>query len=97
MNESARSMMMYDAQKKSALVAFLFWLFLGVLGAHRFYLGLTGSGATQLLLFIFGWATAFAGIGFFLLAPLCVWVLIDVFLLSGIVREHNCKLAHELS
>jgi TM2 domain-containing membrane protein YozV len=99
MNDSTRSMMMYDAQKKSGVVAFLFWLFLGGLGAHRFYLGRPGSGAVQLLLSIFGWGLAFGGMsmGFFLLFPAYLWVLIDVFLISGLVRDRNTSLANQLS
>jgi len=97
MNDSARNMMMYDARKKSGVVAFLLWLFLGGVGAHRFYLGRTSSGVAQLLLFILGWLTVSAYIGVFLLVPLYVWVLIDAFQISGIVREHNCQLANALS
>ncbi|CAE6703062.1 MULTISPECIES: TM2 domain-containing protein [Paraburkholderia] len=97
MNDSTRSMMMYEAQKKSGVVAFLLWLFLGSLGAHRFYLGFTGTAVLQLLLFIFGWTTAFAYIGVFLLLALYGWLFIDVFCISGGVREHNTMLAQRLS
>jgi TM2 domain-containing membrane protein YozV len=97
MNDSTRSMMMYDAQKKSGVVAFLLWLFLGSLGAHRFYLGFTGTAVLQLLLFIFGWTTAFAYVGLFLLLALYVWLFIDVFCIAAGVREHNTMLAQRLS
>ena len=40
----AARLMQYDAAKKSAVVAYLLWFFLGGLGVHRFYLGRTGSG-----------------------------------------------------
>ena len=39
-------LMQYDANKKSAVVAYLLWFFLGMLGAHRFYLSQPGTGAT---------------------------------------------------
>jgi TM2 domain-containing membrane protein YozV len=42
------------APVRAAEGAFLPWLFLGALGAQRFYLGRTGSGVVQLLLFIIG-------------------------------------------
>lgn len=44
-------------EAKSAGAAYLLWFFLGTLGAHRFYLGKTGSGVAQLLLFVLGWLT----------------------------------------
>jgi len=99
MNDSTRSMMMYDAQKKNGVVAFLLWLFLGGLGAHRFYLGFTGTAVIQVLLSIFGWGFVLGGtgLGFFLLLPLCGWVLLDVFCISASVQEHNIRLAQRLS
>ena len=51
MSEAAR-LMQYDANKKSAVVAYLLWFFIGMLGAHRFYLGLPGSGAAILIITI---------------------------------------------
>lgn len=44
----------YEANRKKGIVAWLLWLFLGVLGAHRFYFGHTGYAIAMLLL---GWAT----------------------------------------
>ena len=32
-------MMRYDANKKSALLAYILWFFLGFFGLHRMYLG----------------------------------------------------------
>ncbi|MEQ8829544.1 MAG: TM2 domain-containing protein [Alphaproteobacteria bacterium] len=46
-------MMQYDAQKKSAGLAYVLWFFAGWLGIHRFYCGKTKSGLLQL----------FAGVG----------------------------------
>jgi TM2 domain-containing membrane protein YozV len=40
--------------EKSKVVTFLLWFFLGVFGAHRFYLGDIGLGIAMLLL---GWLT----------------------------------------
>ena len=58
---------------KSKGVAYLLWFFLGLLGAHRFYLGKVGTGV--LWLFTLG----LGGIG---------W-LIDLFILSGQVDAYN--------
>jgi TM2 domain-containing membrane protein YozV len=50
----ARRMMTYDANKKSALVAYLLSWLLGPLGIHRFYLGRTASAVGMLCLTIMG-------------------------------------------
>ncbi|OPZ83719.1 MAG: TM2 domain protein [bacterium ADurb.Bin425] len=51
---------------KDPAVACLLCLFLGVFGAHRFYLGKTGSAVAQLL--------TFGGLG--------IWMTIDLFMLA---------------
>lgn len=68
-------------------VAYLLWFFLGFVSAHRFYLGRTGSAILQILSF-------FIIIGF-------LWLLIDVFLIPGMVRskqdEVRSRVAMQLS
>ena len=59
----ARSMMEYDANKKSALVAYLLLWLLGWLGIHRFYLGRTGSAVGMLCLTIGASVLLVVGIG----------------------------------
>ena len=76
-------------EAKSAGVAYLLWFFLGGLGAHRFYLGATGTAVAQLLLLIIGLFTTFLLIGFLLLAILGIWWLVDVFLISGMVSAQK--------
>ena len=95
MNDTARDMMMYDAQKKTLGVAYLLWFFLGSLGGHRFYAGKTGTAIAQLLLTLTGCCTMFVGIGFVLLGCVAVRVLIDAFLLPGIIRTFNLSLASQ--
>jgi TM2 domain-containing membrane protein YozV len=97
MSEAAREMMMYDAQKKSVGVAYLLWFFLGTLGGHRFYVGRTGTAVAQLLLTIAGACTMFLGVGFFIVGCVGLWVLIDAFLLPGIIRASNITLASRLA
>jgi len=58
---------------KSKGVAYLLWLFLGIFGAHRFYLEKIGTG----LLYLF--TGAFFGLGWF----------IDLFTLGGQVDTYN--------
>jgi TM2 domain-containing membrane protein YozV len=60
-------------------VAYILWLFLGVIGVHRFYLGKVGSGI--LFLFIGG----FFGIG---------W-LVDAIRLPWLVRDANLRARYE--
>ncbi|SER12793.1 TM2 domain-containing protein [Sphingobium sp. YR768] len=94
---SARQQMLYDANRKSTGVAYLLWLFLGSFGGHRFYLGQTGTAITQLLLLIIGWTTIIVGVGIFMLIALGIWVLVDAFLIPGMVRAENLKLADKLT
>jgi TM2 domain-containing membrane protein YozV len=93
---AVQAMMRYDANKKSMAVSYLLWIFLGGFGGHRFYHGLTGSAAAQVLMTVFGILFAAAGVGLFLLIPLWIWVLVDAFLIPGWVREHNNRLATSL-
>ena len=66
--------------EKSRLVALLLCLFVGWLGAHRFYVGKTGTGIVMALT-----------LGFF-----GIWVMIDlIFIVCGIFRDkQNKRLFH---
>jgi len=88
----ARQQMMYDANRKSVGAAYLLWFFLGGFAAHRFYLGQTGTAVAQLLLLLLGWIPLFAG-----WVILGVWLFIDLFLIPGIAREENMRLADRLT
>jgi TM2 domain-containing membrane protein YozV len=92
-----RSQLHYDARKKSLVVAYLLLIFFGGFGAHRFYLGRVGSGVVQLALFVLGWALTVIGVGFVLLTLLGLWVLADLFLVPGIARDYNLRLADTLT
>lgn len=70
----------YDAEKKEAGPAYLFWFFFGVFGGHRFYLGDTGVALGQL----------------FTLGGLGIWSFIDVFLIGGRVRQINAEKRREV-
>jgi TM2 domain-containing membrane protein YozV len=65
--------------KKDSGTAYLLWFFLGLYGAHRFYLGQNGLG----LLYLF--TLGLCGIG---------W-LIDGFLIPSAVSKHNAKVDYE--
>ena len=84
--DDAQKQMMFEANRKSVGVAYLLWLLLGFFGVHRFYAGATRSGATQLVL-------AISIIGWLVLIP---WLLLDLALIPGLVRDENMKTIHEL-
>jgi TM2 domain-containing membrane protein YozV len=86
---NARAHMMYDANKKSVAASYLLWFFLGGFGAHRFYLGSTGTAVAQLLLALLGWIPLFLG-----WAVLGIWWLVDAALIPGMARNENMKIAH---
>ena len=76
-SRDTQAMMAFQSQKKSVGAAYVLWFFLGLLGAHRFYLGQTGTAIAQLILSI-------TVIGLIVSA---VWVLVDAFLIPGLVEK----------
>ena len=98
----------FEARKKSHVAAYLLWLLLGVMGAHRFYLQMRVSGFGMLCL------ACVAGVTFFFsdllgaedtvlivtsatMLLLVTWVLLDVFRIPGFVRDYNDRLIRWLS
>lgn len=68
----------YESSRKKGIVAWLLWLFLGVLGAHRFYLGNTGYAIAMLLC---GWMT------------LGIWPLLDgIICINPNLKKQNREL-----
>jgi len=77
---------------KSKVAAALLCFFLGGFGIHRFYLGYTGSGIAQLVLFIIGWSTIILGVGLFLVIGVEIWVLVDfILILIGKLKDSTAK------
>ncbi len=64
-----------ENRKKSAAATWLLWFFLGEFGAHRFYLGRVGTGVAMLLT----------------LGGLFIWWVVDIFLISGMLRDNERK------
>lgn len=95
--QAVRSQLLFNASRKSLGVSYVLWFFLGQFGAHRFYLGRTGSALAQLMMALIGWTLAIVGIGFLILIPLWIWVLVDAVLIPGIAQKHNLQLANQLS
>ena len=69
-----------DGKKKSTGTTWLLWFFLGGLGAHRYYLGKTGSAIAMTL--------TLGGLG--------IWSLIDLFLISGMIKKKNSEIEAEI-
>jgi TM2 domain-containing membrane protein YozV len=86
LSKDARTLLLYDANRKSAVIAYILWFFLGWFGAHNFYLGRKGVGIAQVLLTI-------SVIGWFITL---FWVLVDAFLIPGWVRRENNLLLMQL-
>ncbi|WP_406720940.1 TM2 domain-containing protein [Thioclava litoralis] len=74
-------------EKKSALIAYLLWFFLPMLGVHRFYLGRWMSGLIMLALFGIGTALAVILIGYIPLTFVALWWVIDALLIPGMIRR----------
>ena len=86
LSNDTRVLMLFDANKKIAVVAYILWLFLGWFGGHNFYLGRTGVAITQLILTltVIGWLITI------------IWVFVDGFLIPSWVRQENNQLAAQL-
>jgi len=90
-------MMRYDANKKSAGIAYVLWFFFGVFGAHRFYLQRTGSAVAMLVITLVSLPLTLALVGYIGLAVVGIWGIVDAFLIPGLVRTFNNRLISALS
>ena len=99
----------YAAHKKSLVLAYLAWLFFGVFGVHRFYLGRRKTAFAMLALaigpFVIGFLLGFLGLAGadvehglsrVAWAILLVWMLVDIFLIPGMVEGKNAELVKAL-
>lgn len=76
-------------EAKSAGLAYLLLIFFGGLGVHRFYLGKTGTGIAMLIMTILGFLTLAVVIGAVLLIIVGIWLLVDLFLIPGMVQQQK--------
>jgi TM2 domain-containing membrane protein YozV len=90
-SNDAIAMMKFESGKKSAGIAYLLWFFLGLFGAHRFYLNDFWMGILVVASVI---------IGFLLIFPLLVAfgiLLYDLFTIPSQVRAKNAELMAEIA
>ena len=92
---SDRAYAQYDIEKKSLLVAYLLWFFLGYVGAHRFYLGKPVSALVMLVLSAVILVLTLVSFGLFgfLWFVMGLWWLIDALLIPGILAGRNSRIA----
>jgi TM2 domain-containing membrane protein YozV len=86
MSADARAAMLFEYNRRTNLVAYLLWLFLGWYGIHNFYLRRTGIAIAQCIL-------SLLVVGLLITIP---WWLVDVFIIPGGVRRQNNLLAEYL-
>jgi TM2 domain-containing membrane protein YozV len=83
-----------DVSPKSRLATTLLAWFLGIFGAHRFYLGKTGTAVAMLILGILYLATVWVfGLGFIFLVAVGIWAFIDfIYAVAGKMKDKEGKL-----
>lgn len=93
-----RASAQYDIEKKSLVVAYVLWAFLGYVGAHRFYLGRPLSGFLMLALsgVVLLITLVSFGIFSFLWFVVGIWWLVDALLIPGIAAKRNSSIADRL-
>lgn len=74
---------------KNLFLTYLLCLLLGLLGAHKWYLGHHPAGTVYLLLTVAGVASASWGIGFVFGGLVILLCLVDLLLIPGHVRVAN--------
>ena len=87
-----KAAMAFETSKKSTLISYLLWFFLGGFGAHRFYLGRTGSAIGMLVLLVLSSILAVVAIGALGFIALAIWIIVDAFLIPGIAKSYNQEL-----
>lgn len=75
--------------RKSVVLAYVLWFFLGGFGAHRFYLGKTVSAIIMLAMTVLGILTSVIGIGLIFLIIVGIWWVIDAVLIFLAAQKAN--------
>lgn len=98
MNLSAAEQMLIEQrvtnEAKSTLVAYLFWFFLGGLGAHRFYLGRPATALAIMACLILG--IAIGRFGTPLLGVVAIWLIVDLFMIPLMIQRQKNEVREKL-
>jgi TM2 domain-containing membrane protein YozV len=82
---------------KSTGVAYILWLLLGGIGAHKFYLNKAGMGILYIALGALGGFFWLFLLGWIFHIPLAILMIIDLFTIPRQVRDANEKAAGEVA
>ena len=78
---------------KSRIATTLFAWFLGIFGAHRFYIGKTETAVAMLVLGLIGFATLWLFVGEIFLIIVGIWAFVDfIIAVTGNMRDREGKL-----
>jgi len=89
---SQAEMIRFEGQKKSAGLAFVLCWLLGNFGAHRFYLKKPHA-VTKLVIMLVSIPCVFLFcIGYIGILAMTIWSIVDLFSISGWVKEYNTAL-----
>lgn len=89
---SQSEMIRFEAEKKSAGLAFVLCWILGNFGAHRFYMNKPHA-VTKLIIMLISIPLIFLFcIGYIGILAMSIWSLVDLFYISGWVKEYNTAL-----
>jgi TM2 domain-containing membrane protein YozV len=83
--------MRLEEQKKNAIVAYILWWFLGLFGAHRFYMGKSNA-ATMLIISILSFITMVIVVGYVGFFVMLIWWVLDAISLHKWVKAYNLEL-----
>ena len=89
-------MIRFEAQKKSAGLAFVLCWLLGNFGAHRFYLNKPHA-VTKLVIMLVSIPLIFLFcVGYIGIIAMSIWTIVDLFSISGWVKEYNTALLEQI-
>jgi TM2 domain-containing membrane protein YozV len=78
-----------ESRRKSVGLAYALWMFFGLLGVHRLYLGHVVSAAGMAAITLISLPLVWSGLGLLGLVAAGSWALADALLIPGMAKESN--------